>query len=177
MLAEVQTSTGTSFIKEIRHLLTSQDLNGLYLFITSLSSVDPKLWAGTSPDIPPVLEEWEVERVMKLLESEDKAIRKQVSSSPILLRKCHLMLLSLDPTNAMACRPRHRRVLLCTGATRRFASDTYARNRRQSTPAPRNPRYHMWRQWRGICASAQKRAPNRRRTWSSEQASSAPGGG
>ncbi|KAI0707595.1 ARM repeat-containing protein [Earliella scabrosa] len=77
VLAEVQTSTGTSFIKEIRHLLTSQDLNGLYLFITSLSSVDPKLWAGTSPDIPPVLEEWEVERVMKLLESEDKVIRKQ----------------------------------------------------------------------------------------------------
>ncbi|KAI0748602.1 ARM repeat-containing protein [Daedaleopsis nitida] len=76
-LMDVQTTAGISIVKEIRHLLTSNDTNGLYLFVTCLSSVDPTLWAGTSPDIPPVLEGWEVERVMQLLESDDKLIRKQ----------------------------------------------------------------------------------------------------
>ncbi|KAH9857122.1 ARM repeat-containing protein [Lenzites betulinus] len=77
MLLEAQAATGTSFVQEIRQLLTSHDTNGLYVFIHCLFSVDPKLWAGTSPDLPAVLEEWEVERVMKLLDSEDKLIRKQ----------------------------------------------------------------------------------------------------
>ncbi|RPD66372.1 ARM repeat-containing protein [Lentinus tigrinus ALCF2SS1-7] len=77
VLSDVQTKTGMSFIKEIRHLLTVNDANALYVFICSLSSVDPKLWAGTSPGYPAVLEEWEVERVMKLLEYEDRLIRKQ----------------------------------------------------------------------------------------------------
>ncbi|KAI0647300.1 ARM repeat-containing protein [Trametes meyenii] len=76
-LQEAQSSVGTFFIQEIRGLLGTQDPNGLYLFIYALSSVDPKLWAGTSPDIPAVLEGWEVERVMTLLDSEDKLIRKQ----------------------------------------------------------------------------------------------------
>ncbi|KAL7283586.1 hypothetical protein ACG7TL_003021 [Trametes sanguinea] len=64
-------------VNSIRKLLTSDEPNSLYLFVNSLASVDPKLWAGTDPAIPAVLEEWEVERVMKLLESEDKLIRKQ----------------------------------------------------------------------------------------------------
>ena len=67
-------------MQEIRHLLTADDPNGLYVFIHGLASIDPKLWAGTSPEIPAVLEGWEVERVMKLLDSEDKSIRKQVGT-------------------------------------------------------------------------------------------------
>ncbi|KAI0636737.1 ARM repeat-containing protein [Trametes polyzona] len=77
LLLEAQTASGTSFIQEIRQLLTSEHPNGLYVFIHCLSSVDPKLWAGTDPEIPAVLEGWEVERVMKLLDSGDKLIRKQ----------------------------------------------------------------------------------------------------
>ncbi|KAI0372895.1 ARM repeat-containing protein [Pilatotrama ljubarskyi] len=77
VLLEAQAKTGTSFIQEIRQLLTSQEPNGLYVFVCCLASVEPRLWAGTTPEIPSVLEEWEVERVMKLLDSEDKAIRKQ----------------------------------------------------------------------------------------------------
>ncbi|KAI0819517.1 ARM repeat-containing protein [Trametes gibbosa] len=77
MLLEAQAAAGTSFVQEIRQLLTSHDPNGLYVFIHCLSCIDPKLWAGTSPDLPAVLEEWEVERVMKLLDSEDKLVRKQ----------------------------------------------------------------------------------------------------
>ncbi|KAL1944674.1 hypothetical protein VTO73DRAFT_3104 [Trametes versicolor] len=74
---EAQASSGTSFIQEVRQLLTSDEPDGLYMFIYCLSCVDPKLWAGTSPEIPAVLDEWEVERVMSLLDSEDKLIRKQ----------------------------------------------------------------------------------------------------
>ena len=77
-LLEVQSGNAKPVIAEIRHLLTTSDPNGLYLFISCLSYIDPKLWAGTAPDIPAVLEEWEVERVMKLLESQDGIIRKQV---------------------------------------------------------------------------------------------------
>lgn len=78
-MLEAQASSGTSFIQEVRQLLTSDEPDGLYMFIYCLSCVDPKLWAGTSPEIPAVLDEWEVERVMSLLDSEDKLIRKQVS--------------------------------------------------------------------------------------------------
>ncbi|KAH9901574.1 ARM repeat-containing protein [Cubamyces lactineus] len=77
VLTQAQAASKTTFVQEIRHLLTVRDPNGLYVFIHGLASVDPKLWAGTSPDIPAVLEGWEVERVMKLLDSEDKSIRKQ----------------------------------------------------------------------------------------------------
>ena len=78
-LLEVQSGNARPVIAEVRHLLTSSDPNGIYVFVCCLSSIDPKLWAGTTPDIPAVLEGWEVERVMKLLENEDSIIRKQVS--------------------------------------------------------------------------------------------------
>ena len=80
-LVEVQTTSRLSYVKEIRPLLTSRDPNGIHIFISCLSSIDPKLWAGTTPEIPSVLEEWEVEHVMKLLGCEDKLIRKQVNLS------------------------------------------------------------------------------------------------
>ena len=84
LLIEVQASSGVSLIKEIRHLLTVQDPNALYVFMYCLSSVDPQLWAGTTPEIPSVLEEWEVERIMKALDCEDKLIRKQVAIPAII---------------------------------------------------------------------------------------------
>ncbi|KAH9945906.1 ARM repeat-containing protein [Epithele typhae] len=83
-VAAVQQTTGKSFVNEIRSLLTSQDPDAQYLFVHCLSSTDPQLWAGITPDVPAVLEEWEVERVMKLLECADRLIRKQTMG--ILLR-------------------------------------------------------------------------------------------
>ena len=103
LLVEVQTSSGLSFIKEIRHLLIIQDPNALYVFVCCLSSVDPKLWAGTTPGIPSVLEEWEVERVMKALDCEDKLIRKQVKVYSLNLVCNALTFAALDTANPMAC--------------------------------------------------------------------------
>ena len=69
---------GTSFVQEIRHLVTSEDPNDVYLFVACLECLKPSLWAGTTAELPAVLEEWEVERVMMLLDSQDEGIRKKV---------------------------------------------------------------------------------------------------
>lgn len=73
-----QIATRTSFSHEIRPLLVSEDMNEIYLFVTCLECLEPTLWAGTSSEIPAVLDEWEVERVMKLLHSSDQMIRMKV---------------------------------------------------------------------------------------------------
>ncbi|KAI0040369.1 ARM repeat-containing protein [Auriscalpium vulgare] len=65
----------TPIVATIRHLLPSHDPNEQYLFLTCLEYVDPRLWAGTSPTVPAVLEGWEVERIMQFLSSPDAAIR------------------------------------------------------------------------------------------------------
>ncbi|KII92127.1 hypothetical protein PLICRDRAFT_122418 [Plicaturopsis crispa FD-325 SS-3] len=64
-------------VPNIRHLLTSRDPNDQLLFLSCLECLDPALWAGTRPETPAVLEEWEMERFMKLLESPDGLIRKK----------------------------------------------------------------------------------------------------
>ncbi|KAI5823685.1 ARM repeat-containing protein [Schizophyllum commune Tattone D] len=69
---------GLSPVADIRDYLTSRDVNEQVLFLNCLDSIDPILWAGTKPDVRPlVLEEWEVERVMGFLDSPDPLIRKK----------------------------------------------------------------------------------------------------
>ncbi|KAI0797604.1 ARM repeat-containing protein [Abortiporus biennis] len=76
--------SGSKFIQGIRQFLTSQDVNDVYTFLCCLECLEPRLWAGTSPKIPAVLDGWEVERIMHLLESPDSIIRKKTIR--ILLR-------------------------------------------------------------------------------------------
>ena len=53
---------GLSPVADIRDYLTFRDVNEQVLFLNCLDSIDPILWAGTKPDVRPlVLEEWEVE--------------------------------------------------------------------------------------------------------------------
>ena len=78
-LLKAQSTLETSFIDCIRHLLVSRDMNEVYLFVTCLGCIDTKLWAGTTPEIPAVLQGWEVERVMQLLDCADHSIRVKVS--------------------------------------------------------------------------------------------------
>lgn len=80
-IAAQQTSHGGA-VQNIRHLLSSSDPNEKYAFMACLRCVDPGLWAGTDPARPAVLDGWEVEKVMKLLDSEDRLLRKNVSPSP-----------------------------------------------------------------------------------------------
>ncbi|KIK97374.1 hypothetical protein PAXRUDRAFT_31834 [Paxillus rubicundulus Ve08.2h10] len=85
---ESQANLSSSPIAIIRHLLTSRDPNDQYLFVTCLSCLDPSAWAGTAQGTTPVLDEWEVQEVMRLLDSRDGLIRKTT------LKVLH----SVDPT-------------------------------------------------------------------------------
>lgn len=77
LLSAVQESRGRKFVEGIRGLLTSNEPNDIYLFVACLECLDSQLWAGTDSDVPVVLEEWEMERVMKLLDSDDRCIRQK----------------------------------------------------------------------------------------------------
>lgn len=65
-------------VQFLRPFLTSIDPNDRYLFLACLECVDPVIWAGIAPEWPAVLEGWEVERVMQLLDSSDSLMRKKV---------------------------------------------------------------------------------------------------
>ncbi|KAI9508829.1 ARM repeat-containing protein [Russula earlei] len=67
------TTSNGSPVSHIRHLL-SNDQSEQHLFLSCLSCLPPAVWAGTIPDVPAVLEAWEVDRVMRLLSTPDPAI-------------------------------------------------------------------------------------------------------
>ncbi|THH15512.1 hypothetical protein EW146_g4974 [Bondarzewia mesenterica] len=77
ILTSLINTPASSPIVQMRHLITSEDPNEQYLFLSCLECVDPVLWAGTMPNWPAVLDGWEVERVMQFLESPDAAIRRK----------------------------------------------------------------------------------------------------
>ncbi|KAG7449785.1 ARM repeat-containing protein [Guyanagaster necrorhizus] len=70
-------SSRRALVESIREMLVSREPNEQYLFLSCLDCVDPMWWAGTSPECPAVLEEWEVERFMQLLDSADPLIRQK----------------------------------------------------------------------------------------------------
>ena len=80
------TTSNGSPVTHIRHLL-SNNWNEQRLFLSCLACVPPAIWAGTTQDIPPVLEAWEVERVMQLLSSPDPTIRLTVSRLSLTLAR------------------------------------------------------------------------------------------
>ncbi|OJA17845.1 hypothetical protein AZE42_03319 [Rhizopogon vesiculosus] len=76
VVQECQTQQSLCPVACIRHLLTSKDPNDQYLFISCLDCLSPTLWAGTLPGTTAILDEWEVQEVMKLLDSRDRLVRK-----------------------------------------------------------------------------------------------------
>ena len=66
-------------VEYLRPLLILGNPNDQYLFLACLECVDPAVWSGTAPGIPGVLEAWEVEQVVRFLESPDLLIRRTVS--------------------------------------------------------------------------------------------------
>lgn len=77
-------TSGTVLIQPVRNLLTSEDVDNVYTFLCCLSCLDPALWAGSAPNVPSVLEAWEVERIMCQLESPDPTIRRKVFPSSVV---------------------------------------------------------------------------------------------
>ncbi|KAG2150452.1 armadillo-type protein [Suillus clintonianus] len=76
VIQECQMQQSLSPVADIRHLLTSKDPNDQYLFVSCLDCLSPTLWAGTLPGTTAILDEWEVQEVMKLLNSHDRLVRK-----------------------------------------------------------------------------------------------------
>ncbi|KAF7362087.1 Adaptin-N domain-containing protein [Mycena venus] len=73
--SKAEISQSLSAAANIRELLTSRSSNDQYIFLSCLARLNPELWAGTNAEIPAVLEEWEVGRVMEFLDSSDTVIR------------------------------------------------------------------------------------------------------
>ncbi|KAJ7209609.1 armadillo-type protein [Mycena pura] len=76
-IKNAQASQSFSPASSLRQILNSQGANDHYIFLSCLSCLNPDLWAGTDVNIPPVLDEWEVGRVMGLLDSSDRTIRRK----------------------------------------------------------------------------------------------------
>ncbi|KIY63566.1 ARM repeat-containing protein [Cylindrobasidium torrendii FP15055 ss-10] len=62
-------------VENILPLLRSKDPNERYIFAMCVGCIDPKWWAGTSPDIPAVFGEHDVQQFMRMLESPDPILR------------------------------------------------------------------------------------------------------
>ncbi|KAI6046058.1 armadillo-type protein [Pisolithus marmoratus] len=76
VISEYQAKLSYSPAAGIRHLLKSNDTNERYIFISCLSFLDPSTWAGDRPGNPAVFDGWEVQDIIKLLNSQDNLIRK-----------------------------------------------------------------------------------------------------
>lgn len=62
----------------MRHLVGSTSPNDKYLLLCLFEEAEPRLWAGTDPQIPAVLDAFEVELIMQQLDSPDNLIRLKV---------------------------------------------------------------------------------------------------
>ncbi|KAJ3810385.1 armadillo-type protein [Lentinula aff. lateritia] len=77
LLTASSSSVPVAPVAYVRSMLTSRESNQQYLFLTCLECLDPQLWAGTTPEIPAVLEQREVEHIMKFLDHHDSVLRKK----------------------------------------------------------------------------------------------------
>ena len=85
-ITAAETSSDNSSISPItyvRHLLGSTSPNDKYLVLCLLETADPRLWAGADPQIPPMLDAFEVELIMQQLDSPDGLIRKKVRDTTL----------------------------------------------------------------------------------------------
>ena len=71
-------NSSISPITYVRHLVGSTFPNDKYLLLCLLETAEPRLWAGTDPQIPAVLDAFEVELIMQQLDAPDGLIRKKV---------------------------------------------------------------------------------------------------
>lgn len=78
VLLSKEESQGISAVRCIKGLLTSQNPNDQYLFLSCLECLDPMVWAGTTEEYPAILDASEVGRVMEFLDAPDHLMRKKV---------------------------------------------------------------------------------------------------
>jgi len=105
MLLSKEKSQGISAVRCIKGLLTSQNPNDQYLFLTCLECLDPMVWAGTSEEYLAILDASEVGRVMEFLDAPDHLMRKKVG--PKLYPTSASLRPLVDHGNIKPHRPQH----------------------------------------------------------------------
>jgi AP-4 complex subunit epsilon-1 len=78
-------------VSYVRSLLASDDPNLHYLFLVCLDSLDAETWSGSTDIFPSVLDDWEMEKIMHMIDSPDVLIRtkvKIITISPSFDRSC-----------------------------------------------------------------------------------------
>jgi AP-4 complex subunit epsilon-1 len=81
-------NSSVSPITYVRHLVGSTSPNDKYLLLCLLETAEPRLWAGTDPQIPAVLDAFEVELIMQQLDSPDSLVRTKVRDTIQAISKC-----------------------------------------------------------------------------------------
>ena len=81
-------NSSISPIAYVRHLVGSTSPNDRYLLLCLLETGEPRLWAGTDPQIPAVLDAFEVELIMQQLDSPDGLIRAKVWNIIQVVSEC-----------------------------------------------------------------------------------------
>lgn len=69
-----------SIVQSVRRHLVSHEADDVYFFLSCLENIDVALWAGTDFKYPAVLDGLEFDRIMQLLGSADRDIRRKVHS-------------------------------------------------------------------------------------------------
>ncbi|KAF8348155.1 armadillo-type protein [Amanita rubescens] len=67
-------------VSYVRSLLASDDPNLHYLFLVCLDSLDAEAWSGSTDIFPSVLDDWEMEKIMHMIDSPDVLIRTKTLS-------------------------------------------------------------------------------------------------
>ena len=138
-------------VHAIRNLLISGDINEHYLFLSCLECLDPGLWAGTTLTAPAVLEGWEVELVMKFLDSPDSLIRKKASGQvEFFSRHSNYNDAIKDFKNLEPHRCEYSWVLLLSALPGHELVDACQREERVHVSFIRNARNSMWKRWRVV---------------------------
>lgn len=102
MLLSKEKSQGISAVRCIKGLLTSQNPNDQYLFLSCLECLDPMIWAGTTAEYPTILDASEVGRVMEFLDAPDHLMRKKTME---ILNRIDSNILSAYYTQALQSIP------------------------------------------------------------------------
>ncbi|KAF8621531.1 hypothetical protein AX15_007703 [Amanita polypyramis BW_CC] len=72
---QLRSNFNASPVSYIRDLLVSDDPNLHYVFLVCLGFLDAGLWSGSMDGYPSILDNWEVEKIMRFIDSPDALIR------------------------------------------------------------------------------------------------------
>jgi AP-4 complex subunit epsilon-1 len=95
------TDVKESPIHALHSLIRADAFNAHWVVLECLRALDVRIWAGTDPRFPAALDQWEVGRIMGMLEGQDTGIRRKVTIN-LLLKPPNAYEASLEDSQASA---------------------------------------------------------------------------